>query len=155
MLLGLTSCRIHARLHLGDGLPLYTTQRDVPLHLGFLAFNCPYGSGGIATFCELYRVILEVENSGRRRRLALSHVRRRCNAPLNLVTQRCHRLHMLLTLTDHGVKWVGEDAARAAVQAVDVLEAPGLPQVVLHEAYVALVVELAPDGDRLRRKATV
>jgi hypothetical protein len=63
--------------------------------------------------------------------------------------------HRTGALADHGVEGVGEHPPRAAIQAAHVLEVAGLPQVPLHEAYPALVVQLQPDGDRLIGKATI
>ena len=52
---------------------------------------------------------------------------------------------------------VGEEAARAAVEAADITEVPGLFEVAFDEPHVALVVELVPDGYRfwLRRSSTI
>ena len=44
---------------------------------------------------------------------------------------------------------------RAAVEATHALEAAGLSQILFDEAYVALIVESVPDGDRLIWKAAV
>jgi hypothetical protein len=58
-------------------------------------------------------------------------------------------------LPDHGVERVREEAARAAVEAADVLEVPGFFQVPFDEAQVTLAVQLVPDGDCFGWKATI
>lgn len=58
-------------------------------------------------------------------------------------------------LTDHRVERVREETARAAVEAADVSETPGVFEVALDEMRVALVVELVPDGYRFGWKTTV
>ncbi len=58
-------------------------------------------------------------------------------------------------LADYGVERVREQAARAPVERADVPEVPGLVEVALDEAHVSLIVQLAPNGDRLRREAAV
>ena len=53
------------------------------------------------------------------------------------------------TLPDHGVERVGEEAARAAVKATDIVEVSSLFEVAFDEAHVALIIEPVPDGYRL------
>src|ERR687898_623365 len=67
----------------------------------------------------------------------------------------CRGLHRPRALPDHGVEGIGEHPPRAAVEAAYVLEVAGLPQVLLDETDVALVVQSVPDGDRLIWKAAV
>src|SRR5918994_5351978 len=57
--------------------------------------------------------------------------------------------------SDNGVKRVRKKAARAAVEAADVVEVSGFLEVALHESHVASVVEAVPDLDRLRGKAAI
>src|SRR4028119_2290461 len=59
------------------------------------------------------------------------------------------------TLPDHGVQRVGEQPARAPVEAAHVAEASRLLKITLDESHVALVVELVPDGDRFHGGASV
>src|SRR5918997_5335121 len=56
---------------------------------------------------------------------------------------------------DDCVERVGEHAARTAIQAADVGEVSGIPEILLHEPHAAPVVQAVPDLDRLRRKATI
>ncbi len=68
---------------------------------------------------------------------------------------RCRSLHRPRALPDHGVEGIEKHPLRAAVEAAHVLEVASLPQVLLYEVHVALVVQLAPNGDCLRREAAV
>ena len=65
------------------------------------------------------------------------------------------QLHKPRALPDHGVEGIGKHALRAAAKAAHVLEVAGLPQVLLYEAHVPLVIQLAPNADHLRREAAV
>src|SRR5215217_2021543 len=58
-------------------------------------------------------------------------------------------------LRDDRVERVGEHAAGTAIQASDVGEVPGIPEILLHEPHVAPVVQTLPDLDRFRGKATI
>ena len=53
---------------------------------------------------------------------------------------RSRSSHGPCALPDHGVEGIGEHSLRAAVEAAHVLEVAGLPQVLLYEVHVALVV---------------
>src|SRR5215207_99377 len=58
-------------------------------------------------------------------------------------------------LPDHGVKGIGEHAARASVETAYVLEVARFSQVAFDQPHVAPVVQSLPDGDGLGREAAV
>src|SRR5829696_2108603 len=60
-----------------------------------------------------------------------------------------------LALRNDGVERVAEHAPGAAVEVVDVGEVARFFEVAFHEAHVATVIQLVPDGDRLRGKTAV
>ena len=68
---------------------------------------------------------------------------------------RAGRFQRYSAPADDGVERIRKEAARTAVEAVDVAEVPGLLEVALYEAPVANVVEAVPDLDRLCGKAAV
>ena len=58
-------------------------------------------------------------------------------------------------LSDHSVEGIRKHALWAPVEAVDVVEVARLFKVAFDEPHVAAVIQLVPDGDRLRGKTAV
>ena len=59
------------------------------------------------------------------------------------------------SLPYHSAQETGEHPPRAAIDAAHVLEVASPTQVLLHEAYVALIIKLVPGNDCFGREVTV